>query len=267
MYWHNGKVVDSVSVADRSFQYGDGCFTTMLTKCGRIQHWDYHRERMEACLERLGIMMPDWQRVNDTLANVITLDEKAGIKLHVSRVGNGRGYSPDQQRPANITIHPFDYPEYYSQWRKVGLTLGVCSQRMGRNPLLAGHKHNNRLEQVLLKGEMDRAGYPDGVCLDLDGFIVETTMANLFWIKGDELYTPNLCHAGVSGVARRIILQSAASLGLTVQLGHFPVEDLYQADEVFISNALLEVAPVTSITSHHYTIGTYVRAFQEIFDS
>ncbi|MGC9421659.1 aminodeoxychorismate lyase [Vibrio sp.] len=267
MYWHNGKLGDSVSIWDRSFQYGDGCFTTMLTKYGSIQYWDYHRERMDACLEYFGIMVPDWQKVRDTLTGAAKQDKKAGLKLHISRGVGGRGYSPAQASPANVTIYPFEYPKHYAQWRELGLTLGVCTQKMGLNPLLAGHKHNNRLEQVLLKGEMDQAGYLDGVCLDLNGFVVETTMANLFWIKGNVLYTPSLDNTGVAGVARRIILQSAASLGLTAEIGYFPLEHLYLADEVFLSNALLEVAPVIKITSQNYIIGTYVRAFQEIFDS
>ncbi|MCG3722896.1 aminodeoxychorismate lyase [Vibrio cincinnatiensis] len=267
MYWHNGQVVDSVSIADRSFQYGDGCFTTILTKYGHIQHWHYHRERMEACLEHLGIIPPDWKPIYDALKDIIAQDDKAGVKLHVSRGCGGRGYSPTQHLQANVTLHPFEYPEHYRQWRISGLSLGVCTQKLGINPLLAGHKHNNRLEQILLKGEMDRVGYPDGVCLDLHDCVVETTMANLFWVKGNTLYTPNLQNAGVEGVARRIILQSASTLGLTVNVGNFPLELLYQADEVFISNALLEVAPIINIASQSYTIGTYARFFQEIFDS
>jgi len=48
MFWINGEQSDLVSVSDRSFQYGDGCFTTMLVKQGQIQYWQYHLDRMEA---------------------------------------------------------------------------------------------------------------------------------------------------------------------------------------------------------------------------
>lgn len=267
MYWQNGQVVESVTATDRSFQYGDGCFTTMLTKQGQIQHWAYHHERMVSCLDYLGITPPDWQQVVNWLAQAVISTEKAGVKLHISRGCGGRGYSPTQLTQANVTISTFDFPNHYAQWREQGLRLGICSQQMGLNPLLAGHKHNNRLEQVLLKGEMDRAGFADGVCLDLHGHVVETTMANLFWIKGDVLYTPSLHNAGVAGVARRVILQMATSLGITVEVNDFSIEHLLDAEEVFISNALLELAPVIGVATHNYAIGTYVRRFQEMFNS
>lgn len=255
-----------ITASDRSFQYGDGCFSTLLIKQGKIQLWDYHQERIQACLQCLAIPSPDWSIIEDAINHIAKDEQQAGIKLHISRGDGGRGYSPSQRHPAKITLSRFDFPAHYHQWRRHGVMLGVCEQRMGLNPLLAGHKHNNRLEQVLLRGEMDRAGYADGVCLDLNHHIVETTMANLFWVKKKTLYTPSLDNAGVAGVARRMILQSATSFGLTVEIGQFSMEHLIAADEVFISNAIIEVAPIIGIVNHPYAIGRYVRYFQESFN-
>ncbi|MBY8273802.1 aminodeoxychorismate lyase [Vibrio fluvialis] len=267
MFWHNGKATELVAIADRSFQYGDGCFTTILTKQSDIQHWPYHIERMEACLNLLDIPLPDWAQIRSWLDAAILDDERAGLKLHISRGEGGRGYSPAHLTQPNVTISNFAFPGHYADWQQHGLHLGVCHHRMGINPLLAGHKHNNRLEQVLLKGEMDRAGFADGVCLDIHGHLVETTMANLFWIKGETLYTPSLDNAGVSGIARRLIIQDAPKFGLKVVIGEFELDHLYNADEVFISNAIMEVAPVTALSGQHYSIGFYTRRFQESFNS
>lgn len=267
MIGQNGFNEPLITASDRSFQYGDGCFSTLLIKHGKIQLWDYHQERMEACLQRLTMPSPDWLKIELALNQAAIGKPLAGIKLHISRGEGGRGYSPSQAHSSRITLSHFDFPAHYHQWQRQGVTLGVCEQRMGLNPLLAGHKHNNRLEQVLLRGEMDRAGYDDGVCLDLNHHIVETTMANLFWVKNGTLYTPCLDNAGVAGVARRMILQSATSFGLTVEIGQFSIEHLIAADEVFMSNAIIEVAPVIGIAHHLYTIGRYVRHFQESFNS
>lgn len=267
MIRQNGFNEPLITASDRSFQYGDGCFSTLLIKHGKIQLWDYHQERMEACLQRLTMPSPDWLKIELALNQAAIGKPLAGIKLHISRGEGGRGYSPSQAHSSRITLSHFDFPAHYHQWQRQGVTLGVCEQRMGLNPLLAGHKHNNRLEQVLLRGEMDRAGYDDGVCLDLNHHIVETTMANLFWVKNGTLYTPCLDNAGVAGVARRMILQSATSFGLTVEIGQFSIEHLIAADEVFMSNAIIEVAPVIGIAHHLYTIGRYVRHFQESFNS
>lgn len=267
MIWVNGQATQHISVDDRSFQYGDGCFTTMLTCDGKIQFWDYHRERMQACLTKLGIAQPDWSLVTNWLANATLPASQAGLKLHVSRGNGGRGYSPTQVTIPNVTISHFAFPEHYRQWQVDGLQLGLCQQRLGINPLLAGHKHNNRLEQVLLKAEAEQQGFSDAVCCDVEGRVVETTMANLFWIKSNQLFTPSLERAGVAGVARRVILEQANALGMKVQVGDFSLTALTSADEVFASNAIIGVAPVCQIGIERYEIGKQTRRFQEIFHS
>ncbi|XAW88962.1 aminodeoxychorismate lyase [Vibrio sp. CDRSL-10 TSBA] len=267
MFWHNGELTDVVSVSDRSFQYGDGCFTTMLTRQGQIELWGYHVERMEACLNVLSIPLPDWEQISLWLQQAMLADDKAGLKLHISRGQGGRGYSPANLLHPDVTISHFSYPAHYAAWQQEGIRLGVCHHRMGLNPMLAGHKHNNRLEQVLLKGEMDQAGYADGVCLDLNQHVVETTMANLFWRKGDTLYTPDLSNSGVAGVARRLIVEQAPDLGLNLESGAFKLDHLADAEEVFISNAIMETAPVIEISGQTYPIGHYTRRFQESFHS
>ncbi|WP_165311857.1 aminodeoxychorismate lyase [Vibrio ziniensis] len=267
MVWVNGELSELIAVSDRSFQYGDGCFTTMLTKHGEIQHWPHHIERMNACLKMLGIFQPNWQQVEQWLQLAILPDAKAGVKIHISRGMGGRGYSPAHVTQPNVTISNFAFPSHYAQWQAEGLQLGICSKRMGLNPMLAGHKHNNRLEQVLLKSEMDQAGYFDGLCLDINGHIVETTAANIFWLKGATLYTPSLKNAGVAGVARRNILEYAHQLKLKVVKGDFELDHLDNAEEIFISNSLLEVAPVVQISEHKYSIGQQTLRIQEKFNS
>ncbi len=267
MVWVNGVVSEAISVGDRSFQYGDGCFTTILTKNGKVQHWELHVERLEACLNVLGIPLPDWRQIEEWIEPVLLSDAKAGLKIHITRGVGGRGYSPSQVTKPNVTISHFAFPAHYAQWQADGLALGLCSKRMGLNPMLAGHKHNNRLEQVLLKDEMDKAGYADGLCLDIYGHIVETTSANIFWVKGETLYTPSLDKAGVAGIARKTILNVAVEIGMKVVMGDFELDHLDNAEEVFISNALLEIAPITQIGQNQYLIGKHTRRFQESFNS
>ncbi|GAA5645364.1 aminodeoxychorismate lyase [Vibrio proteolyticus] len=267
MFWVNGRPSNVITITDRSFQYGDGCFTTMLTVGGEIQHWSLHIERMEACLNLLDIPLPDWEQVHLWLQEAALNDERAGLKLHVTRGSGGRGYSPAGMTSPNVTISHFSYPLHYAAFTDTGVQLGVCDRRLGVNPMLAGHKHNNRLEQILLKAEMDQAGYQDGVALDINGHVVETTMANLFWVKGNTLYTPSLDFAGVSGVVRRLVIEKTPSLQLNVVMGEFDLEHLEQAQEVFMTNSILGVAPVTQIGHHYYSIGAITRRFQESLNS
>lgn len=263
----NGVPADSIGLTDRSFQYGDGCFTTMLTRHGVIEHWPMHIERMNACLEVLQIAKPDWTLVHQWLLSVAQPAPKAGLKLHISRGEGGRGYSPTQVTSPNVTISDFNYPAHYEQWRCKGVALGVCDARLGHNPLLAGHKHNNRLEQVMLKAEMEQRGFEDGLALDLDGRVIETTMANLFWVNDQTLYTPDLSRCGVAGVMRRVVLKVAEQQGIPVNVGDYQLSEVMNADEMFIVNSLLGVAPIRQVEQNDFDIGTITTRIQELIAS
>ncbi len=267
MYWVNGQRRNEVPIHDRSFQYGDGCFTTILTKEGQVQQWSSHKARLQACLDFLHIPEPNWDRVWQGLQSMILPQEKAGLKIHISRGLGGRGYSPTQVSESIVTISAFAFPAHYQAWRDKGLAVGICQQRMGLNPLLAGHKHNNRLEQILLKREMDNAGWDDGVCLAINGKVIETPAANIYWGSDGTMFTPCLRHAGGAGVARRQILELAQQQEIPIVIDEFTREALLSAEEVFITNALLEVAPVTQIGQQRLTIGSMTRRFQESSNS
>ncbi|MFB9216844.1 aminodeoxychorismate lyase [Vibrio sinaloensis] len=263
MYLVNGQPISTVAIADRSFQYGDGCFTTILTKQGVVQHWSKHVERVNACLDTLAISRPNWRQVETWIAQVRLSDELAGIKLHFSRGEGGRGYSPTQVGSPNVTISAFAFPRHYEQWCKEGVVLGVCQQTLGINPMLAGHKHNNRLEQILLKAEIERQGFADGIALDCNGKVIETTMANIFWFQGGTLHTPNLSSAGVAGVMRKVVIEQALRMNIDVKESEYEMTTLLAAEEVFITNSILRLAPVTGIGNQTFSIGPITRTIQE----
>ncbi|WP_373948199.1 aminodeoxychorismate lyase [Vibrio pomeroyi] len=287
MFWVDGESQQTVDILDRSFQYGDGCFTTMLVKGGEIQHFHDHQRRVDECLKALRISTLDWDVVNvwldsahqhiqnNALHGTKSLDgsenrnetnkphdEKAGIKLHVSRGAGGRGYSTKNIAKPTVTISTFAFPSHYSAWQDSGVELGVCQQALGLSPLLAGHKHNNRLEQILMKDEMDQVNEVDGVVLDISGNVIETTMANLFWRKGDTICTPQLTQSGVAGVMRKQVLTALNQAELSVTISDYCLSQLMQADEVFMTNSILGVAPVTRISETQFNIGTVTRSLQ-----
>ncbi|OBT08515.1 aminodeoxychorismate lyase [Vibrio sp. UCD-FRSSP16_10] len=267
MYWINGVPKDTIPTTDRSFNYGDGGFTTIKTVAGRPVHWSYHVERMQACLELLHIAQPDWQQVSLWVENAAIKSGVAGIKLHVSRGSGGRGYSPTGADSTLVTISHFSYPTHYLCWQESGIELGVASLKLGLNPALAGHKHNNRLEQVLLKAEAEQQGFQDVIALDLNEQVIETTMANLFWVKEGNLYTPSLKECGVAGVARRWIIEQAEKSGFKVTVGAFILDHLLEADEVFICNSLLDIAPIVKIKHKLFAVGITTRDFQKRLNS
>ena len=162
-----------------------------------------------------------------------------------------------------MIISDFAWPAHYASWQRQGIALGVCQQRLALNPMLAGFKHLNRLEQVLLKQEAERNGWQDAVALDVNGEVVETIASNIFWRKGETLYTPPLDMSGVHGVMRAHVIELIAGSGYCLEFVKKPLDVLLYADEVFITNALMALVPVTEIHGIRLTAHSALQALNK----
>ena len=130
------------------------------------------------------------------------------------------------------------------QRREEGITLTQSPVPLGRNSWLAGLKHLNRLEQVLIRSHLEQTDADEALVLDSDGWLTECCAANLFWRQGRDVFTPRLDYAGVNGIMRqRCIAQLAPSTFRVVEVTARP-ETLREADEVLICNALMPLVPV-----------------------
>jgi 4-amino-4-deoxychorismate lyase len=127
--------------------------------------------------------------------------------------------------------------------------------RLGENPLLAGLKHLNRLEQVLAQLELRGHAVEQGLLLDTSGLVVGGTNSNLFAVLGAKLVTPTLQRCGIKGVMRRVVLETARALGIDAEERDLTLEQTLAADEVFVTNALFGIWPVATIDSRRFAVG------------
>ena len=128
------------------------------------------------------------------------------------------------------------------------MRLKVCDTYISTQPVLAGIKHLDRLENVLARNEWHDDSYAEGLMLDIDGNIVEGTMSNLFWVEKNRLYTPLLDRCGVHGIMRQRVIETAAELGLKCSEERADLERMQQADELFITNSIIGIWPATLST-------------------
>lgn len=249
---------------ERGFHYGDGLFETMAVHKGSIPLWAYHWQRLLTGCERLKLPLPDQAVLEDKIARFIKDNEQAVLKLIVSRGNGERGYRiPATEAPTHaLFLNPWpDYPDHY---RQQGVRLKLCDTPLSMNPVLAGIKHLNRLEQIMARNEWQDDKFQEGVMLNTQGHVVEGTMSNLFWIKDEQLFTPDLSQCGVLGIMRQQILEKIQQLTLNVKVVTETVEPLLQADEVFITNSLIGVWPVQSIEDKIYEVGRITKQLQSL---
>lgn len=259
----NGLRIDTISARDRGLAYGDGHFTTMAVKEGRVQQWPAHLARLQQGCLRLAMVEPDWTVLTQELAQLVAGEAYSVAKVILTRGEGGRGYDGSECHQTTRILSLTPFPTHYAQWQQQGVNLRVCHQRIGDAPMLAGLKTLNRLEQVLLKHELVSRGVVEGVVLSSRGVLVEGVSANLFWRRGMTVFTPDLSRCGVDGIMRRQVMTMLKQMSIELRVVEAPLESLWQAEEVWLTNTLMGVVPVNGIDDKHYSAPLLSRRLQE----
>ena len=244
MFLINGLEQDALPASDRAIQFGDGCFTTARILDGNVCLLEAHIRRLRHGCETLMIPFTHWDTLHQEMCRLASGKQSGVLKVIITRGSGGRGYSAASCLSPTRILSLSACPAHYSRWRDEGVTLTLSPIRLGRNPMLAGIKHLNRLEQVLIRTHLDQTNADEALVLDSEGFITECCAANLLWRQGREVFTPSLDQAGVNGIMRQFCLEQLARSGFRVVEVSAGEAALQTADEVVICNALMPVVPV-----------------------
>ena len=265
----NGKETDSINVSDRGLQFGDGLFETMSLRNGKIRFLQLHLERLHSGCQRLAISPPDDTVLGSELEKVSARQVSGVIKLVLTRGDSLRGYRYASDIRSNRIITCSDSPVFAHDNSSIGARVKICDTRISKNTLLAGIKHLNRLENVLARAEWQDESIAEGLVCDTDGNVVEGTMSNVFFIKNNELITPNLEHSGVNGIVRKRIFQYAKDLNINCIQSCFTVDELTNFEAGFICNAIIGIWPVRELvnTIQYPVDHTIIRKLQHIFEN
>lgn len=250
----NGESGDTISAFDRGLQYGDGLFETIAVTAGRPCLWQRHWKRLQLGCERLGIPAPDPQLLYQELLREIGDQDRAVLKIVITRGAGGRGYAPPQDPQATRIVQCFSWPDYPEKAANEGIIVRVCATRLARDPVLAGIKHLNRLSQVLARREWDDPNIAEGLMLDTADRVIEGTMSNLFLLKGEEVWTPDLSLCGVEGIMRGLLLELFRERGIAVRITDIDQAELRQADGLFLANSLIAIWPVRELAGHRFRV-------------
>jgi 4-amino-4-deoxychorismate lyase len=261
--WVNGRAASAVSALDRGLHYGDGLFETIACTAGRARLLDLHLERLGEGCRRLGIDAGDAGQLRKDIVALADQTARAVIKVLVTRGSAlARGYAVSGAETANRILLRYAWPAEDAQLAIHGVRLRTATTCLGENPALAGLKHCNRLEQVLARREWQDPGIADSLMYTGGGALVSGTMTNLFIVRNARLETPRIDRCGVAGVMRRAVLQVAAALGVTAQECSLRAGDLENAEEIFVTNALIGIHPVRELDGRPRVPGPMTRALQ-----
>ncbi|MFJ3263852.1 aminodeoxychorismate lyase [Pseudomonas sp. NPDC086581] len=268
--WIDGQSAEALSARDRGLAYGDGLFETIRVSAGRPRLLARHRARLEEGVRRLCLPV-SLDLIEDELLRFSAQLGDGVAKLMLTRGEGARGYAPQADAQVRRVLLASPAPAYPAKNREEGVMLFPCATRLAEQPLLAGLKHLNRLEQVLARAEWSDPAFAEGLMRDVSGRIVEGVFSNLFLVKQGALITAELSRCGVAGVMRAEIIERASDLGLPVIVRDVEHGELAQADEVFLCNSLYGIWPVCGIAEHAWPVGPLTRKLRgqlrELLDS
>ena len=245
----NGEPVERIPALSRGLHYGDGVFRTLLLHDGTAIEAEAQLAKLIADATALGITPPPLDLLRDELAAVAAFGH-ATIKLLLIRAGEQRGYRPATDAADRLLL-VYTPPAGSSANALEGIHAIRSPVTMAAQPLLAGIKHLNRLEQVLATRDWPE-GVDEAILGDDRGAPVCGSRSNLFWVRNGVLHTPALDRCGVAGVTRSRVLALAEVAGIECRIGGQPWSQLLAADEAFLTGSLIGIWPLRALDAHCY---------------
>ncbi len=252
-----------ISVFDHGFLYGDGVYETLRSYGSRLFMRDQHLLRLFRSAEAIGMTIPiplkDWPDIlHEAMArNEVGTDQHdAYLRVTVSRGAGDIGLNPALCPSPTVVVIVKPLVRPASGLYENGVNIIVASTRRNLPSALSPQiKSINFLNNILAKREAIAAGAFDSVLLNWEHHLTECTISNLFFVRDGRLRTPALECGLLDGITRGVVIRLADELHIQVEEGRFTVDQLYQAEECFLTNTSMEIMPVSMVDTRKIASG------------
>lgn len=269
----NGKLIEAqqapVAHDNRAFRYGYGLFETMLCKNGNIELADLHWQRLFAGMEQLHfevnkLFTAEWLE-SEVLKTVAKnkLEKLCRVRLQVYTDSGGL-YDGHSQQPQYV-IECFPLEDAITQLNENGLIVGIANGLSKSKDSLANLKTTNALIYAMGAQQARQNKWNDALIRNTEGSLIESTIANIFIVRDQIIYTPPLEEGCVAGVMRSHLLLTIPDLGYTVEEGKLSIEDVNNCDEIMLTNAIRRIKWVSRLGDKEYTNSTAAKLYRQLF--
>ncbi|QHT58724.1 4-amino-4-deoxychorismate lyase [Paenibacillus lycopersici] len=242
-----------ISVYDHGFLYGMGLFETFRTYGGRPYLLERHLRRLAEGCRTIGIHYePDDRQIRAWLSELMAANglSEAYVRLTVTAGEGIVGLPSGDYEAPNVLLLvkplPAASPELYRSGRELAQLATRRNTPEGEIRLKSLHYMNN----ILAKRELTAAGAApgaEGLMLTREGWLSEGIVSNLFFARGGRVHTPSISTGILPGITRMRVLELAAQEGMETEEGHYTWEQLERADEIWVTNSVQELVPVTTL--------------------
>ncbi len=252
----NGKIVEAaeatVPVTDSSYLYGIGLFETMRAVGGKVFGLREHLARLNKSAEALTIFNSySDEQIEKAISQLLVTNELTEARLRLS-ISNGP-VQTDGTALTNLLITAATFAPYPDEYYDKGVRVILTDFRQNSQDPFSGHKttcYGPRL--TALKNAHEKLA-AEALWFTTENALAEGSISNVFLVKDGTLYTPPVNTPVLPGIARKTVIDIAEELDINCYENPLRIDDLLGADEIFLTNVIMEVLPVVAVEAH--TVG------------
>lgn len=276
IYFNGGYVSREeakVSVFDHGLLYGDGVFEGIRVYDGCIFRLKQHLERLYRSAQGIQLSIPlSLEEMRDVVVETVRKNERrdAYVRLVVTRGDGDLGLSPSKCPSPTVFVIADEIGIYPEEVYREGVEVIITDiRRIPAACINPEWKTLNYINNILAKLDGERRGYQEVIMLNMDGEVAEGSSDNIFIFDGSRLRTPATPLGALPGITRGAVLDIAREAGIPAEEGRIYPEELYAAEECFLTGTAAELVPVVRIDGravNNGEVGPMVTKLREAFE-
>ena len=268
----NDKLIDidkaCLSVTDSGFLYGAGLFETMRSHNGVVFALADHLDRLSFSARSLSINNPyEKGYITDAVYKVLRANKLTDARLRLT-LTNGPMVEAEQDRKPTLLITATKFRSYPPEYYKNGVLVILCPFRQNPDEPTCGHKTTNYYSRMIALNMAHQRRAAEALWFTTGNHLAEGCISNVFLVKDSVLCTPPVETPVLAGVARKTVCQLALENSIELTEKDLTIDDVLGADEIFLTNVIMQVMPITRVEKHAVgdgKVGPTVKKLQRSF--
>jgi branched-chain amino acid aminotransferase group I len=269
----NDKLVDidkaTISVTDSGFLYGAGLFETMRSHNGVVFALTDHMDRLFTSADVLSINNPyDREYIAEAINKVLLANKLTDARLRLT-LTNGPMSESEEQRKSTLLITAAKFRPYPPEYYKKGVLVVLCPFKQNPIDPASGRKTTSYFSRMIALNLAHQKRAAEAIWFTVDNRLAEGCISNVFLVKDSELYTPPINTPVLPGVARKTVCLLARQNSIKLTEKDLSIDDLLGADEIFLTNVIMQVMPINKVEKHTVgdgRVGDVTKKLQTSFD-
>ena len=269
----NDKLIDinkaHISVTDSGFLYGAGLFETMRSYNGVVFALKDHLDRLFFSARALSIHDTyDRKYLTDAIYKVLQTNKLTDARLRLT-LTNGPMSESEQQRKATLLITATKLQPYPAEYYKKGVLVVLCPFKQNAGEPTCGHKTISYFSRMIALNHAHQKRAAEALWFTTDNRLAEGCISNVFLVKDSVLHTPPIETPVLAGIARKTVCQIALKNSTGLVEKNLYIDDVLAADEIFLTNVIMQIMPVTAVEKHTVgdgKVGSLTKKLQRDFD-